>query len=224
MVELAKDSDLTDGLLLARRFYKLAPIVLFDGNTFTSRFMNALFDNSIGSFTNLLAEMVSIEVRTILRRELLDYVILVHHHETRGAQARALMVVRSAAHVVNASLCSTKMIEPIVEESECVLLLLLMLLMLNSLLFLVRLSIFYELSRERVLGSVRIVLLLLLIFEQIDVCQTPSSSMCRLYSCLLLLGCHILLIRVESIKCGLIASRLHALIEFGKEVLHGRAL
>ena len=155
MVELAKDSDLADGLFLACWFCKLASIVLFDGNTFTSWFMNALLDNSIGSFTNWLAKMVSIEVRTILRRELLDYVILVHH-KTRGADA--LMVVRSATDVFT-SLCPTKMIEPIIEESKCVLLLLLMLLMLKSLLFLNRLSVFFELSRERVLDSVQIVLL-----------------------------------------------------------------
>ena len=220
MVELAKDSDLADGLFLACWFCKLTPIVLFDGNTFTSRFMNALLDNSIGSFTNWLAKMVSIEVRTILRRELLEYVILVHHKTRR---ADALMVVRSATDV-STSLCPTKMIEPIIEKSKCVLLLLLMLLMLKSLLFLKRLSVFFELSRERVLDSVQIVLLEWLIIQQIDVCGMPAGSMCRLDSCLLLLCSQILLVRVESVKRGLVAIRLHTLIEFGKEVLHGRAM
>ena len=48
--------------------------------------------------------------------------------------------------------------------------------------------------------------------------------MCRLDSCLLLLCSQILLVRVESVKRGLVAIRLHTLIEFGKEVLHGRAM
>ena len=72
---------------------------------------------------------------------------------------------------------SAKVIEPIIEKGECILLLLHMLLVLDSLLLFKRLSIFFKRFGERIVGSIRIVELLWLRTQEIAVSWPPSGSM-----------------------------------------------
>lgn len=84
------------------------------------------------------------------------------HHET-GARAQALVIVRVSTEVAIDP--RAHIVEPVVEESECILLLLLQLLLclllVMNLLVLEILSVFFVLLSEGLLGFDQIVLMLL---------------------------------------------------------------
>ena len=70
MVELAEDSDLTDGLLLALGFLKFGAVVLLNSDSLTSWPMDTLFNDSVSATTNLFAKVISVEIATVWRRKI----------------------------------------------------------------------------------------------------------------------------------------------------------
>ena len=67
VVELAEDSDLADGLLLALGFFELGTVVLLNSDSLTGRPMDALFNDSVSATANLFAKVICVEITAIRR-------------------------------------------------------------------------------------------------------------------------------------------------------------
>ena len=70
MVELAEDSDLANGLLLALGFFELGAVVLLNSDSLTSRPMDALLNDSVSATANLFAKVICVEIAAVWRREI----------------------------------------------------------------------------------------------------------------------------------------------------------
>ena len=71
MCQTTQYSDLSNSLFLALCILKLRPVVLLDGDLLSTRLMDAFFDNSVCTDTDLIAHMVHVQVVAVWGWELL---------------------------------------------------------------------------------------------------------------------------------------------------------
>ena len=71
MGQTAQYSDLSNRLFLALRVTQLGSVVLLDGDLLTAGLVNALFDDGVGAYTDLVAHVVHAQVVAIGCREFL---------------------------------------------------------------------------------------------------------------------------------------------------------
>jgi len=62
MTESGEDSNLSDGLFFTLNIHKFNSIILLDGHSFATWLVYALFHYGIGTVSNLLTEMIIIQV------------------------------------------------------------------------------------------------------------------------------------------------------------------
>ena len=70
MGEPAQNANLSDGLLLALGLLQLGSIVLLNGHLLTTGLVYALLDDSVGSVTDLLPEVVHVQITAVWRCKL----------------------------------------------------------------------------------------------------------------------------------------------------------
>ena len=73
VIESAQNTDFSDRLLLPLDVHELLSVVLLDRNLFSTRLVDALFHHGIGTVTNLLAEMVLVDIGAVGRGELITF-------------------------------------------------------------------------------------------------------------------------------------------------------
>ena len=147
VVELAEDSDLADGLLLALGFFELGAVVLLNSDSLTSRPMDALLYDSVSATANLFAKVISVEIAAVWRREIFS----IQEVRSRATEAIGAVIGGSTELVLlhRMALVLVMLIgSPVIEERKTSMLLMMLL---KKLLVAESLPVLFEFSCERVL-------------------------------------------------------------------------